>query len=54
MCIARICDVRDTIAWINGIRLPDIPDLSQHKVLTWIDELIQEVATGACREWENP
>ncbi len=35
-------------------RLPGIPELSEHELLTWIEEPIQEVATGAYREWENP
>ncbi len=39
---------------MNGILLPQIPDLSQRKVLGWIDELIREVATNANSEWENP
>jgi len=39
---------------VTNIRLPKIPDLSQDEVLVLIDELINEVATGANRKWENP
>lgn len=53
-CRNRSCEIGGTITWMNGISLPQIPDLSQRETLAWIDELIREVATGANREWENP
>src|SRR5262249_15313881 len=39
---------------MNVIRPPEIPDLSQHEVLASIEELIDDVASGANQEWENP
>lgn len=53
-CRNRSYEIGGTITWMNGISLPQIPDLSQRETLAWIDELIREVATGANREWENP
>lgn len=39
---------------MSGYVPAQLPDLSQHDVLTWLDDLISDVATGANREWENP